>query len=297
MSEAKGDELKKEGENALQKGIGGLLGGFFGPSRSERVSTAIDCYIKAANQYKIAKAWLKAGYAFNDAAELSLETSMGNYQAASNFSKAAEMYRKEDKSRAIKCLDRATQLFLDDGKFSSAAKCKQQVAEIHEEDGRVTDAIIAYEKTCDYYEAENSQSTGMSYLLKAAYLSIDGMEYERAIGIFEKVAAYYATNNITHFKCKTLFFEASICRLFLGDIVETKKSISRYCDIKSDFIKQREYTFLMAAVEACEKFDEEAFRAAVTEFDSVQPLQRWQSTVLLAICTRIEDAQNEDDLT
>jgi hypothetical protein len=103
-----------------------------------------------------------------------LETSHGNYQAASNFSKAAEMFRKSDKPRgielfcfkiehkfcanelAVKCLDRAVQLFLDDGKFSSAAKNKQQVAEIHEEDGRTTDAIIAYEKTCDYYEAENS---------------------------------------------------------------------------------------------------------------------------------------------
>jgi hypothetical protein len=53
MTESKGDEFKKEGESALQKGG---FGGWFGPSRSERVSTAIDCYIKAANQYKIAKA-------------------------------------------------------------------------------------------------------------------------------------------------------------------------------------------------------------------------------------------------
>lgn len=57
---------------------------------------------------------------------------------------------------AVKALERAVQLFLDDGKFASAAKNKQQVAEIAEEDGRTTDAIIAYEKTCDYYEAENS---------------------------------------------------------------------------------------------------------------------------------------------
>jgi hypothetical protein len=48
------------------------------------------------------------------------------------------------------------QLFLDDGKFASAAKNKQMAAEIYAEDGKITDAIIAYEKTCDYYEAENS---------------------------------------------------------------------------------------------------------------------------------------------
>jgi len=295
MTEVKGDEFNKEAVKALQA-TGGFFG-FGGPSKSERTNNAIDLYIKAANQYKISKSWLKAGQAFNDAAHLCLETSHGNYNAASNFSKAAEMFRKVDKLSAIKALERATQLFLDDGKFSSAAKNKQQIAEIAEEDGRTTDAIIAYEKTCDYYEAENSTSTGMGYLLKAAYLSIDALEYERAITIFEKVAAYYSTNNLTNFKCKTLFFEASICRLFLGDIVETKKSLSRYCEMKSDFVKSREFAMLDACLSACENFDSEKFSAAVTEFDSIQPLQRWQTTVLLAIRDRLEKENLEDDLT
>jgi len=294
MAEQKGDEFKKEGELALQKGG---FGGWFGPSKSERISTAIDCYIKAATQYKIAKAWQKGGIAFNDAAELSLETSMGSYQAASNFSKAAEMFRKTDKARAVKCLERSCQLFLDDGKFSSAAKNKQQVAEIHEEDGRITDAIIAYEKTCEYYEAENAQSTGFACLLKAGYLCIDAMEYERAIGIFERVAAYYASNSVMFFKCRTIFLEASICRLFLGDLVETRKCLSRYCEMRSDFVKSREYKFLMDAVTACDEFDAEKFSAAVTEFDSVQQLQRWQTTLLLAIRDRQEKENLEDDLT
>jgi hypothetical protein len=57
---------------------------------------------------------------------------------------------------AVKSLERAVQLFLDDGKFASAAKNKQMAAEIYAEDGKITDAIIAYEKTCDYFEAENS---------------------------------------------------------------------------------------------------------------------------------------------
>jgi hypothetical protein len=50
----KGDEFKKEGDNALVQ-TGGILGGWFGISKSERISNAIDLYIKAANQYKIAK--------------------------------------------------------------------------------------------------------------------------------------------------------------------------------------------------------------------------------------------------
>jgi len=292
MTEQKGDEFNREAVATMQKG-----GWFFGPSKSEKLSTAIDLYIKAANQFKIAKNWQKAGIAFNDAAQLSLETSHGNYQAASNFQKAAEMLRKVDKPGAIKALERAVQLFLDDGKFASAAKNKQQVAEIAEEDGRTTDAIIAYEKTCDYYEAENSSSTGMGCLLKAAYLCIDAMEYERAIGIFERVSTYYSTNKLTDFKCKTLFFEASICRLFLGDVVETKKSLNRYCDMKSDFVKSREYTCLSGLIDGCEQFDADAFASAVTEFDSIQPLQRWQTTLLLAIKDKLERENLEDDLT
>jgi len=291
MTEQKGDEFNKEAVAAMQKG------GWFGPSKSEKLSTAIDLYIKAANQFKIAKNWQKAGIAFNDAAQLSLETSHGNYQAASNFQKAAEMLRKVDKPGAIKALERAVQLFLDDGKFASAAKNKQQVAEIAEEDGRTTDAIIAYEKTCDYYEAENSASTGMGCLLKAAYLCIDAMEYEKAITIFERVSTYYSSNKLTDFKCKTLFFEASICRLFLGDTVETKKSLFRYCDMKADFMKSREYTCISALIDACEHFDDDAFGAAVSEFDSIQPLQRWQTTLLLAVKDKLQTQNLEDDLT
>jgi len=290
MTEQKGDEINRDAVAALKGG------GWFGPSKSEKLSTAIDLYIKAANQYKIVKSWQKAGTAFNDAAHLCLETSHGNYQAASNFGKAAEMLRKVDKAGAVKALERSVQLFLDDGKFASAAKNKQQVAEIAEEDGKLTDAIIAYEKSCDYYEAENSSSTGMGCLLKAAYLCIDALEYEKAISIFDRVAVYYSTNHLTNFKCKTLFFEASICRLYLGDLVETKKALSSYCEMKSDFVKQREYTFIDSAITACEQFDADKFSAAVTEFDSIQPLQRWQTTVLLTIRDRLEEGGG-DDLT
>jgi len=269
-----------------------------GPSKSEKLSAAQDLYIKAANQYKIAKCYEKAGQAFADAGQLYLESNHGNYSAASNFTKAAEMYRKTNKAAAVKNLERSVKLFLDDGKFSSAAKNKEQVAEIAAEDGRHTDSIIAYEKAADYYEAENSPSSASACLLKAGYLSVDVCEYEKAITIFEKVAGNYVNNTLTNFKCKQLFFEAQICRMFLGDLVDCRKSLGRYLDLKNDFIKTREYTMLEGTLTAFENFDADQYSAAVTEFDSVQPLQRWQTTVLLAIKDRIEkEANQEEDLT
>jgi len=291
MTEQKGDEFNRDAVAHMQKG-----GWIFGPSKSEKANSAIDCYVKAANQFKIAKCYQKAGVAFNDAAQLYLETSHGNYQAASHFTKAAEMFRKtEDKKAASQALTRSIKLFLEDGKFSSAAKNCQQLAEVAEEDSRITDAIISYEKACDYYEAENSPSTGYACLLKAAYLCIDVVEYQKAIDILEKAAAYYANNNLTNSKCKQLFFDALVLRIFLGDLVECKKTLTRYCSMKNDFHKTREYTMLDACIEACEKFNPGDFSNAVTEFDSLQPLQRWQTTVLLAVKDRIEKEVNQEE--
>jgi len=293
MTEAKGDEFVRDAVAAMQKG-----GWFFGPSKSEKASTAVDSYVKAANQFKIAKCFTKSGQAFNDAAQLCLEMTHGDYQAASNFTKAAEMFRKTDKIAAQKSLERSVKLFLDGGKFSSAAKNTQQLAEIAEEDSRLTDAIIAYEKACDYYEADNSPSTGMACLLKAAYLCIDCCEYDQAINVLERAATHYANNQLTTSKCKQLFFEAGILRMFLGDIVECKKSLTRYTQMLNTFIKSREYTMLDATIIAYESTDSEAFSNAVTEFDSIQPLQRWQTAILLAIKDKIEkEANAEEDMT
>jgi hypothetical protein len=56
----------------------------------------------------------------------------------------------------------------------------------------------------------------MSALLKAAYLCIDATEYEKAIGLLERVAIYNASVPVTRFKCNILFKEAAVCRLILG---------------------------------------------------------------------------------
>ncbi len=55
-----------------------------------------------------------------------------------NYIKAAEMYRKvKDNPAAIKALELAVKLLLDDGKFVKAAQIQKQVAEIATEEGRL----------------------------------------------------------------------------------------------------------------------------------------------------------------
>lgn len=53
MTEKQGDALMAEGKDKLTKV--GFMDGLFGSGKSGRMEAAMELYVKAANQYKLAK--------------------------------------------------------------------------------------------------------------------------------------------------------------------------------------------------------------------------------------------------
>lgn len=64
---------------------------FRGPSKSD----ALDCYLRAANLFKMSKKWAQAGQAFCNAAQLHLKAGI-KHDAATNFVDASTCFKKCD---------------------------------------------------------------------------------------------------------------------------------------------------------------------------------------------------------
>lgn len=291
MSNHQGNIYMTDAQNTLTKSSW-----FFGPSKQEKITLAIDLYIKAANQYKIVKSWDKAGFCYNEAAKLYLELSNNTYHAASNYSNAADAFENCNKFSAIVALENATKIFVDDGKLRAAATNKQRVAEILENDGKITDAINAYEMAYDYYEADHYEVHSIKMLLKIANLSAELCEYEKAINNFEKIANYYvkSTTLCLASTYKLYLLKAGLCKLFFGDIIDMKKTLDKYCSMKDDFVNSNEYILLYGLIFAYGNMDSDEFTEIIS--DSKYKFQKWELTILKSIKIKI-DKEMEDDLT
>lgn len=71
-------------------------------SGSSKVEEAVDCYLRAANLFKMAKKWAQAGNAFCSAANLHLKAGV-RHDAATNFVDASNCYKKCDPNGKYKC--------------------------------------------------------------------------------------------------------------------------------------------------------------------------------------------------
>jgi len=291
MSEHQGNIYMTDAKNILSKSTW-----FFGPTKEEKIALGIDLYCKAANQYKIIKLWDKAGFCYNEAAKLNLELSNSKYHAATNFTEAAKVFENCDKNLALRALENAITIYVDDGKLQRAATHEQNVAEILEEDGKIIEAINAYEKTYDYYEASHSGISANKILLKIANLSAEIGDYDKANINFKKVANYYikSTTSCLVSTYKTYLLKAGLCKLCSDDIVDIKKTLTKYCSMKDDFVKSNEYKILDDLIFAYENMNADKFTEIID--NSNYKFQNWEVKILDNIKNKM-DKEMEDDFT
>jgi len=285
MSEGKAEEIYEKAEKKL-KGFS-LFGG------SSKWEDASDMYTKAANLFKMEKKWDRAGESYCRAAECHLKL-QSKHEAASNYINAANCYKKSNVTEAMMCLRQAIEFYTDEGRFSIAAKHQKELAELYESSSDLENAISAYQLAADYYEGESSSSSANQCLLKVALFSAQLERYDKAIELYEQIAAGSIDNNLLKWSVKDYLFRAGLCHLAKGDIVSADRAMERYQDLDASFSSQRECTFLQAIINACKGYDIEAFTTAVVEFDSMSKLDSWKTTILLKIKKSIKE---EDQLT
>jgi alpha-soluble NSF attachment protein len=240
--------------------------------------------------------WKLAGESFREAGKLNLSICKSEYVSASNYVKAGEMFMKYDVSLALQCYVIAVKLFLDMGQFDSAGKNELIIAEITETNGQLNDAIESYKKVCHYYELANSKNSSMNILLKCTHLLIDSGKHEEAGKNFEILAEYYMTTPLATYKYVEHVFNTCLCKLYLGDIVDTKKLLQKYYDKQRLFGISKEYIFLSTIIDVCANNDITKFTDLVTNYDLNMKLKEWQLKLFDEIENRM-CLEEEPDLT
>jgi len=278
-----------EAEKKLSGGKGFLAGLFGGSSKQDE---ALECYARAANLFKMAKKWSEAGNTFCTVANHHVK--FGNkHDAATNFVDAANCYKKNDPKEAAASLQKAIDIYTDMGRFTIAAKHHETIAGIFESEVADLDkAMQHYEQAADYFKGEESNSSANKCMLKVAQYAAQLENYTKAIQIYEQVAASALESNLLKYSAKEHFFRASLCHLCI-DALNAQHAVTKYEEQYPAFGDSREAKLIKSLVETLEQQDVEAFTTAVKEYDSVNRLDPWFTTLLLRVKKLIPV---EDDL-
>ncbi|XP_045538128.1 alpha-soluble NSF attachment protein [Papilio machaon] len=284
-NEQKAMQLIAEAEKKLSSSksfLGSLFGG------SSKVEEAVDCYLRAANLFKMAKKWSQAGQAFCNAAQLHLKAGV-RHDAATNFVDASNCYKKCDPNEAVSCLLKAIEIYTDMGRFTVAAKQHQNIAELYEtECVDVSRAMQHYEQAADYFRGEESTSSANKCMLKLAQYAAQLEHYDKAIQIYEQIAKSSLDNSLLKYSAKEYMFRAALCHLCV-DLLNAQHALDKYCALYPAFADTRECKLVKELIEHLEDQNVDAFTEAVKTYDSISRLDQWYTSMLVRIKKQIND--------
>ncbi|KAI4382892.1 hypothetical protein MLD38_008794 [Melastoma candidum] len=284
---ARGEEYEKKAEKKLTGW------GIFG----SKYEDAADLLDKAANSFKLAKSWDKAGSTYIKLANCHLK-SESKHEAASSYVDAANCYKKTSPKDAINCLEDAVNLFLDIGRLNMAARYYKDIAELCESDQNIERAIENFEKAAELFDSEEVTTSANQCRQKVAQFSAQLEQYPRAIEIYEEIARHSLHNNLLKYGVKGHLLNAGLCQLCKGDHVAISNALERYQDLDPTFSGTREFRLLQDVATAIDEEDVAKFTDVVKEFDSMTPLDSWKTTLLLRVKEKIKAKElEEDDLT
>lgn len=283
----RGEEFEKKAE----KKISGW--GLFG----SKYEDAADFYDKAANCFKLAKSWDRAGSTYVKLSNCYTKLD-SKHEAAQAYADAGHCYKKTSAKEAISCLEQAANLFLDNGRFNMAGKYYKEIAELYELEQNFEQAIIYFEKAADIYQSEEATTAANQCNAKVAQFAAQLEQYQKAIQIYEDIGRQSLNNNLLKYGVKGHLLNAGICQLCKGDVVAITNALDRYQEMDPTFSGTREYKLLVDLAAAVDEEDAVKFTDAVKEFDSMTQLDAWKTTLLLRVKEAIKAKElEEDDLT
>jgi len=251
-------------------------------------------YQQAANSFKLEKLFKEAGDAFAREAECREKCKEQN-EAANAWWNAAKAYKRGFPDLAIQALTQTVVHLTQGGRFRQAADREKEIAQIYlQESHDLRRACESFVRAGDWYAQEDATATANACYKDAADLHAELDEYPQAIARYEQIANHSLTSALTKYSVKEYWLRAGLCALAMNDIVAAKRNMKKYTDQDASFVSTRESKFLKVLVDAVEDGDQEAFTAAVVEFNQVTQLDNWKTAILLKIKRGIQD---EPDLT
>ncbi|KAJ4720162.1 Alpha-soluble NSF attachment protein [Melia azedarach] len=284
---ARAEEFEKKAEKKLNSW------GIFG----SKYEDAADLFDKAANSFKLAKSWDKAGATYVKLANCHLKLE-SKHEAAQAYVDAAHCYKKTSANEAISCLEQAVNMFCDIGRLSMAARYYKEIAELYEFDHNIEQAIVFFEKAADMFQNEEVTTSANQGKQKVAQYAAELERYQKSIEIYEEIAKQSLNNNLLKYGVKGHLLNAGICQLCKGDVVAITNALERYQEMDPTFSGTREYRLLADIAAAIDEEDVAKFTDIVKEFDSMTPLDPWKTTLLLRVKEKLKAKElEEDDLT
>jgi alpha-soluble NSF attachment protein len=199
--------------------------------------------------------------------------------------------------------------------------CSQSIAEIYETEAPdLESATRHYEQAGDYFRGEESNSSANKCILKVAQYAAQLADYEKAISIYEQVAASSLESSLLKYSAKEYFFRAALCHLCV-DMLNAQHALERYIQQFPAFQDSREYKLLQVNISIsistslfirCFKFlsldslklklvcpqvlmehmeeqNVDGFTEAVKDYDSVSRFDQWYTTILLRIKKSVQE--------
>ena len=102
------------------------------------------------------------------------------------------------------------------------------------------------------------------WLKTADLVALEGKDYYKAIGLYEKVAKTSLANNLMRWSVKEYLLKAGICHLCTNDQVGVNQALNNYRELDPSFVQQREHQLLTDLAAALQDGDGEAFADKVS---------------------------------
>ena len=220
----------------------------------------------AADEYRSAGEWLRAGDAYASAAEFEgrLDNSVA---AASLHAEAGYAAARADTGAAVLYFGRAIGVLATLGHFAPAAALQVVIAELHEADSALEEAAGAYTLASECYAQTGDLPTVCRLLAKAGELLALETDLPRCHTSFERAARFARDHNLLKFRAPGLVFDACLPIIAAGDLVTAVDFVERACADDANFAVGRERRFLLDVVAACRAYDGDAFIDYVWNFD------------------------------
>jgi len=191
---------------------------------------------------------------------------------------------------AIAALSQTVTFLTKGGRFRQAADREKEIAQIHiQEKQDLVKGCESYERAGEWYLQEDATATANACFKDAADLHAELENYGAAIARYDQVANGSLGSNLTKYSVKDYWLRAGLCALAMGDNVGCRRNITRYTSLDLTFSSTRECKFLGFLIDALEANDQEAFTAAVVEYDQVMKLDNWKTAILLKIKRKITE--------
>lgn len=293
------DAYSMKAEDFMEMGDKKMRGGFmdklFG-NKGERAEEAVELYKQAATNYKLGKRWESASKAYLRCAECEKIAKSG--EAAEYLVQAADSLRKINTASAIELMQQAIDLYIQDSRISYAAKLKKTIGEIYEADAELSLAAKSYQEAADLFYAEQDNTSNYNQMmLKVADLTTFKGEGDlvEAIKIYEKIADKYLENKLTAPSARDLFFKSALLHLANDDTIGCTNSLEKYADKDPSFQSTRECKFTTSLTKNIENKNVQGVSDDCFEFNSVIPLDKWKTNILLKIKGLLEKKKTAVD--